>query len=151
MTAYHIYQPHLTDAQVRELNASGWDAKPEFRLYSKLTGGFDVQARDYYAAAALGIMKHMWTVETDDIKEVFVLANYMPGRGTATKISPQAKSMSVGDVAVYADPDTILGWSGRVCARMGFNWMNGIALRKMMEECPMVRDGRGEVVTPEVV
>lgn len=150
MTTFHVYQPRLTDAQIVELNATGWNAKPEFRLYAKITGGFNVTPHDYFAAARLGLMAHAWTVEADDVNEVFTLANYMPGRGTAVKVDPQAKSMSVGDVVVMADASNILGWSGQVCARMGFDPMNGVALRQIIDAAPLVLTG-GVAVTPEEV
>jgi hypothetical protein len=38
-----------------------------------------------------------------------------------------------------------------VCARAGYDHLNAVALRKILENCPMVRDGRGVVVNPESV
>lgn len=143
MQIYYVIQPDLTDAQAAAVNLNGWDATLAGSIYAQLTAGRYSETDNrgiglhYVTAVREGLMRHGWTVAATDLNEVFSLANYMGGKGTASKAHRRAKSMSVGDVVIYYDA-VEESWVGKACAPCGFRDLPRLATRRIADNCPRV-------------
>lgn len=122
MPVFHVYQPTLTNKQVNELNGpnGGWDAKPEFAAYAKLTFGTKT-ADDVYELlnidGAIGLYTHVGDIEADGLEQAFLIGN--SGLGPMDEritTYTSMRSVSVGDILVADDGIPMfcnrLGWTG---------------------------------------
>ena len=92
---YKLYQIHLTDAEVDEVNAKGHNSVPKQKL--KLDMNFcDNIAEISKAAMDLGYYTHVSNIEADSLEGVFEVGNIGP-EANIERLAPMY-SVSVGDV-----------------------------------------------------
>ena len=110
----YVYQLHLSDAHVNELNAAGdWGKVSWGKAYMNMTFG-DYSQESLQVLIDAGIVKHTKTINTTDLDEAFDIGNYM---GDNSKIVWQTKSSSVSVGDIFVDAQTN---SGHVVANFGF-------------------------------
>lgn len=112
---FTVYQPLLTDAQVAEVNALGWNGSPMAKAYADVTNLFDEHRADALVreAASHGLYRKSFVVEAEDVTQTYAITNGMAD-GIVERIG-RPKSGSVGDVVV--DHGTGLAW---LCAPVGW-------------------------------
>jgi hypothetical protein len=108
---FYVYQPMLTDAQVNEVNARGWDAHPAYAKIDLLFSKDDAWDR---IKDALAYYHHAATVDCATPDEVFEVTNIGP-EYLITRHGPM-RSGSVGDVLIATDHS-----AAYVC--LSFGWL----------------------------
>lgn len=126
MKKFYVLQPRLSAEESARVNALGWNGTPEGRTYLAMTMGDPAPAAVCLALDA-GRFALGWTVTSDHVEDVFSLANYMPGRGTAER-HEGATSMSVGDLLVWATDDG--EYDCARCASFGFDALSPMIARR---------------------
>ena len=92
---YKLYQIHLTDAEVDQVNAKGHNSVPKQKL--KLDMNFcDNIAEISKTAMDLGYYTHVSNIEADSLEGVFEVGNIGPEQNI-TRLKPM-HSVSVADV-----------------------------------------------------
>lgn len=117
MNTFYVYQPILTDKQHTEVNANGWAGCEWAGAYMNITALYcdEGEVIDRVVAAINAeLYQHSYTVEADNINDVFSATNGMGG-GKIIFRSGNQKSGSVGDVIIAADQTE--GW---VCMPCGW-------------------------------
>lgn len=105
-----VFYVQLSDAQIATINADGWSC-PTGLAY------LESQRGNYALAKEHGMLVSAAEVVAENAEEIWVaLQNGIPQRSTATIIRsmPKRRSMSVGDLIVWADG------RAEACASIGF-------------------------------
>ena len=116
MNTYTVYQPMLNADQNRKVNVLGWDGTIFGDTY--LTVTMNPTAESVDKAADLGLFYHAYTVDAEDLDQVFDATNGYPTNGTAIIRFGHPKSGSVGDVIIRP----VTG-EGSICAAFGWEPM----------------------------
>lgn len=90
-----IYQIHLTDAEIFEINARGWDASPRTTAYSQMS----FSGHNKWKAEYMPYFEATYEVDTDDLDEAFTETNLWNQPHMLTRIR-RGRSSSVGDIFV---------------------------------------------------
>ena len=110
---YDLYQIHLTDEQIDEVNANSGETPEFYKKYISLTISPTtlkvLDARDMYSKVAV--------IKADNLEQVFRIGNMGP-ESAITRLAGM-KSVSVGDVVVDRYGDAY------VCATFGWQEVEG--------------------------
>ncbi len=155
MPVFRIYQQHLTDDQIAELNGpnGGWSAKPEFTAYADVEMGsigitFGESSHKtvddmVHSAIGLNIYQKVCDITADSLDHAFAIGNngLDPMDDRITTYNTMT-SIYVGNIVVDVTSDT---WKAYLCDIRGWSPLDQSTLHTLLMNTAKISNQLAEV------